>query len=233
MARKPFTPRYTEDEMLEALAKHGKSLPDYYRSIKEDWDYWLKYKWENHREQYALPRTEAAAIVNLHELSNGDPFLSFKLIDYNSQALWSGMFRPRDLFQWSSWQRELEVPKVEILPYHQRLAQSGWPQKALSDASWCRDYAVENPFIVRGSLSNYETYLSETVAFFGPLKAGNYLKEQDWNCWRNQVAPFDFGINPRDFASLAMKRLDLHIKFHQANEISIKSFFMRHKPELV
>jgi len=228
MARKPFTPKYTEEEMLEALAKHGKSLPDYYRSIKEDWNYWLKYKWENHREQYALPRTEAAAIVNLHELSNGDPFLSFKLIDYNSQALWSGMFRPRDLFQWSAWQRELEVPKVTPSYKHIECVNHGFPAAALTSPKWCGDWSAEARYDTQES---YETYLSETVAFFGPLKAGNYLKEQDWQCWRNQVAPFDFGINPKDFASLAMKRIEFHIKFHQAHEVSLKGFILRHKPE--
>jgi len=230
MARKPLIPNHTEEEMLEALAKHGDDRVSYYNTIKSDWDYWKDYKWCSHKDRYALPRTEAFAIETLFQLGNGDPFLSAKIIDWNAQQNRKGLFRPSDLFLWSSWQRELEVPKVEPMVQHKFLAdREGWPVRAFADPRWCSENSAET-YDEPGS---YETYLSETVAFFGPLKAGNYLKEQDWDCWRNQVAPFDFGINPRDFASLAMKRIELHIKFHQAHEVSLKGFMLRHKPELV
>jgi len=229
MARKPFTQRYTEEEMLGALIKHGDNLIDYYHEIKDDWAYWIEYKWLTHKHQYALPRTEAFAIANLYELSNKNPAISRKLIDWNAQQNWEGMFRPKDLFLWSSWQREVEVPEVYVLGYHTDLASEGWPQAALSMPDWCMTMSAESE-----PVNGYNFYLSETVAFFGPLKPGNYLKEQEWGCWRQQSAPFDFGINPRDFASLAIKRIELHIKFHQANEFSIRSFMLRHhKPEMV
>jgi len=230
MARKPLTPNHTEEEMLEALAKHGDDRVSYYNTIKSDWEYWKDYKWATHKDKYALPRTEAFAIETLFQLGNGDPFLSAKIIDWCCMQEYKGLFRPSDLFLWSSWQRELEVPKVEPMVQHKLLViREGWPQKALESPGWCLNASAEAEFDDR----TYEAYLSETVAFFGPLKAGNYLKEQDWQCWRNQVAPFDFGVNPKDFASLAMKRIELHIKFHQAHETSLKGFMLRHKPELV
>jgi len=232
MARKPFTPKYTEEEMLGALIKHGDNLINYYHEIKDDWAYWIEYKWLTHKNQYALPRTEAFAIANLYELSNKSPVISGKLIDWNAQQNHKGLFRPHDLFLWSSWQREVEVPKAYVSSYHQQLVlKEGWPQKALESPGWCSVASAEAKY---DSKESYELYLSETVAFFGPLKPGNFLKEQEWECWRNQIAPFDFGINPKDYASLSMKRIDLHIKFHQANEFSVKDFMLRHhKPEMV
>jgi len=227
MARKPLTPNHTEEEILEALAKHGAEHIPYYESIKDNWKYWIDYKWTTHKDKYAYPRTEAFAIATLRQLSNGDPFLSGKIIDWCASQRYKGLFRPNDLVLWSSWKREVEIPEVYVLSYHNDLVRRGWPLASLSNPEWCMGMSAESDLD-----SSYRRYLSETVAFFEPLKAGNYLKEQDWDCWRQQVAPFDFGINPRDFASLAMKRIELHIKFHQAHEVSLKGFMLRHKPEL-
>ncbi|HSF71446.1 MAG TPA: hypothetical protein VLA25_04080, partial [Methylotenera sp.] len=132
----------------------------------------------------------------------------------------SGLFRPSDDVM-SVWRRDLQAPTYNVYQRHITLReQFGFPAEASKNPLWAGGVSAE-------SVSSYDTYISETIAWFGPLRPGNYLTETDFTQWCHQKGDFDGGYNPLDAASLALRRLQIHTDFQKSGEFNLRSFFIR------
>lgn len=166
-------------------------LADFYAAITEGWEGWIEYKFQQHGDQYALPRTELNAIKTLSNISRQSPHIAGKILEYCEAQLWHGIFMPHDRALIQQWQQEAapktepEPPKIkrspfEVYPHLLDLVDRGFPAKA-----WAPDPRNQRWFETESAeaVGDWTLYCAENAALFEATDVADYLLPQQWDAW--------------------------------------------------
>lgn len=206
----------------EISDRFDNELREFFKSINDFWYEWTQYKHAQHKEVYATAMSECAAIKKLHYMSEGNPFLAEKLIEYAMGELWHGFYPPKEPGLWSLWKRQasgeiekkIQQPQID-LGLKLLKEQAGWPEEAFKSPSWFAEESAEVK-------DDYVRYLVETRTFFGDLTPDNHLSGSEWS--RRDFGQYGNGDMTNDQALLATWRLKMHIDFHKSGYTDIRSF---------